>query len=66
MHSEDKVKNTSQTLKNLYEKLRSPILMLIDEEPSFKTISRLTSCIQANGTPIDKLRDVILVNWNRL
>ena len=51
-HSEDKVKNTSQTLKNLYEKLRSPILMLIDEEPSFKTIPRLTSCIQANRTPI--------------
>ena len=51
-HSEDKVKNTSQTLKNLYEKLKSPIVMLIDEEPSFKTIPRLTSCIQANGTPI--------------
>ena len=51
-HSEDKVKNTSQTLKNLYEKLRSPILMLIDEEPSFKTIPRLTNCVQANGTPI--------------
>ena len=51
-HSDSKVKNTSQTLKNLHEKLRSPILMLIDEEPSFKTIPRLTRCIQANGTPI--------------
>ena len=51
-HSEGKVKNTSQTLQSLYEKLKSPILMLIDEEPSFKTIPRLTSCIQANGTPV--------------
>ena len=51
-HSEGKVKNTSHTLQNLYEKLRSPILMLIDEEPSFKTIPRLISCIQANGTPV--------------
>ena len=51
-YSEDKVKNTSQTLQSLYEKLRSPILMLIDEEPFFKTIPRLISCIQANGTPV--------------
>ena len=51
-YSEGKIKNTSQTLKNLYEKLRSPILMLIDEEPSFRIIHHLTNFVQANGTPI--------------
>jgi len=51
-HSEGKIKCTSQDLKALYEELRKPVLMLIDEEPSFKTIPRLTSCVQADGTPI--------------
>ena len=51
-HSEGKVQCTSLALKSLYEELQFPILMLIDEEPSFKTIPRLTSCVQANGTPV--------------
>ena len=51
-HSDGKIQCTSQALKSLYEELQCPILMLIDEEPSFKTIPCLTSRVQANGTPI--------------
>ena len=51
-HSDGRVKCTGQALKNLYEELQKPILMLIDEEPSFKTIPCLTSRVQANGTPM--------------
>ena len=51
-HSDGKIQCTSQALKNLYEELQYPILMLIDEEPSFKTIPCLTSRVQANGTPV--------------
>ena len=50
--SKEIVDRTSQDLKILYEKLRNPILMLIDEEPTFKTIPRLTQCVHANGTPV--------------
>lgn len=51
-HSDGRVKCTGQALKSLYEELQKPILMLIDEEPSFKTIPCLTSRVQANGTPM--------------
>ena len=51
-HSEGKVQLTSRALKSLYEELQYPILMLIDEEPSFKTIPRLTNFVQANETPV--------------
>ena len=51
-HSDGRVKGTSLALKTLYEELQKPILMLIDEEPSFKTIPCLTSHVQANGTPM--------------
>ena len=51
-HSDGKIKGTSQALKSLYEDRQYPILMLIDEEPSFKTIPNLTKCVQANGTPV--------------
>ena len=50
--SKEKVERTSQDLRALYEKLQNPILMLIDEEPTFKTIPRLTQCVHANGTPV--------------
>ena len=50
--TERKVKCTSDALRCLYEELRCPILMLIDEEPSFKTVPRLTSSVQANGIPV--------------
>jgi len=51
-HSESKAKCTSQALKSLYEDLQYPILMLIDEEPSFRTIQHLTSCLQELGIPV--------------
>ena len=51
-YTDRKVDCTSQALKALYEELHYPILMLIDEEPFFKAIPRLTGCVQANGTPV--------------
>lgn len=51
-HSEAKAKCTSQALKTLYEELQYPILMLVDEEPSTRTIQRLTSCLQESHTPV--------------
>ena len=64
-HSDGRVKCTGQALKSLYEELQKPILMLIDEEPSFKTIPCLTSRVQANGTPFFKFKDLILVLLNK-
>ena len=51
-HSDGRIKCTGQALKNLYEDVQKPILMLIDEEPSFKTIPCLTSRVHANGIPM--------------
>ena len=51
-HSEAKAKCTSQALKMLYDDLQYPILMLVDEEPSFRTIQYLTSCLQELHTPV--------------
>ena len=51
-HSEAKAKCTSLALKALYDDLQYPILMLIDEEPSFRTIQHLTSCLQELHTPV--------------
>lgn len=50
--TESKVKCTSDALQCLYEDLQCPVLLLIDEEPSFKTIPRLTSSVQAKGIPV--------------
>ena len=51
-YTDRKVECTSQALKALYEELHYPVLMLIDEEPFFKAIPRLTGYVQANGTPV--------------
>ena len=51
-HSEAKAKCTSLALKTLYDDLQYPILMLVDEEPSFRTIQHLTNCLQELHTPV--------------
>ena len=51
-HSEAKAKCTGLALKALYDDLQYPILMLVDEEPSFRTIQHLTSCLQELHTPV--------------
>ena len=51
-NSEAKAKCTSLALKALYKDLQYPILILVDEEPSFRTIQHLTTYLQELGTPV--------------
>ena len=51
-HSDEKIKETSRALKNLYKIVGMPILMLIDEEPTFQTVPQLTNRVQIDGIPM--------------
>lgn len=51
-HSDKKIKDTSQALKKLHKIVGMPILMLIDEEPTFQTVPQLTNRVQIDGIPM--------------
>ena len=51
-YSDKKIRDTSQTLKKLYKDVNLPILMLIDEEPSFQIVPQLTNRVQIDGIPM--------------
>lgn len=51
-HSDKKIKETSQALKKLHKIVGMPILMLIDEEPTFQTVPQLTNRVQIDGIPM--------------
>ena len=51
-HNDKKIKDTSQALKKLHKIVGMPILMLIDEEPTFQTVPQLTNRVQIDGIPM--------------
>ena len=51
-YSDKKIRDTSQTLKNIHKEVNLPILMLIDEEPSFQIVPQLTKRVQIDGIPM--------------
>ena len=51
-YSDKKIRDTSQTLKKLHKEVNLPILMLIDEEPSFQIVPQLTKRVQIDGIPM--------------
>ena len=51
-YSDKKIRDTSQTLKKLHKDVDLPILMLIDEEPSFQIVPQLTNRVQIDGIPM--------------
>ena len=51
-YSDKKIRDTSQTLKKLHKDVDLPILMLIDEEPSFQIVPQLTKRVQIDGIPM--------------
>ena len=51
-HSDKRIRDTSQALKKLYKDVDLPILMLIDEEPSFQIVPQLTNRVQIDGIPM--------------
>ena len=50
--SDKNIENTSRILKELHEYVNLPILMLIDEEPSFQTVPQLTKQVQIDVIPM--------------
>lgn len=51
-HSDKKITDTSKALKKLYKIVELPLLMLIDEEPTFQTVPQLTKKVQIDGIPM--------------
>ena len=51
-YSDKNIENTSRILKELHEYVNLPILMLIDEEPSFQTVPQLTKQVQIDVIPM--------------
>ena len=50
--SEKKIKYTVNSLKDLFDEVDKPILMLVDEEPFVNTVAMLTHQVQTDGIPM--------------